>query len=365
EYEPPHHLPPAIGGVIVKEKISPKTWVSTIVDLAVRGYIKIEEDPVQAWMKYLIFLPGIIGAFFVGQIIFVMMPTEDAFLKILALCVFVGIGVISFAKDKNKGRFERKDYKLFLIEKTTKDDLRPFEKEFLSVLFSGRAGVFSTREAKKESALKRQEMYKKLQDLQKNFFDEVAQLGFHNHSLKKESYATVALVVFFLVLFFFSFFMSFLGSWYFLIASILGSFALIAYFIWFEVKLTPEGNEEREKWLGFKEFLYRTERYRVQNLTPDMFYQFLPYAMIFGIEKQWAKHFESIVVSNPDWHVSPSISHSRSSSFVSSGSAGAFSASLSSSFSSVFASSSGSSGGASGGGGSAGGGGGGGGGGAS
>ncbi len=370
EYEPPHHLPPAIGEVIVKEKISPKTWASTIVDLAVRGHIKIEEEPVQAWMKYLIFLPGIIGAFFVGQIIFSIMPTEDAFLKALALGVFVGIGVISFTKDKNKGRFERKDYKLFLVENTTKDSLRPFEKAFLSVLFSGRAGVFSTREIKKESETKRQEMYKKFQDLQKSFFDEVAQLGFHNHSLKKESYGKIGLIVFLFVLFFFSFFMTFLGAWYFLTASILGAFALISYFMWFEVKLTPEGNEEREKWLGFKEFLYRTERYRVQNLTPDMFYTFLPYAMIFGIEKEWAKRFEGIVVNSPDWHTSPTISNSGSSSFVSSGSAGAFSAgafsaSLSSSFSSAFASSSGSSGGASGGGGSAGGGGGGGGGGAS
>ncbi len=370
EYEPPHKLPPAIGEVMVKEKISPKTWASTIVDLAVRGHIKIEEEPVQAWMKYLIFLPGIIGAFFVGQIIFVMMPTEDAFLKILALCVFVGIGVISFTKDKNKGRFERKDYKLFLIENTTKDSLRPFEKEFLSILFSTRDGVFSTRDIKKESDSKKQEMYKKFQELRKSFFDEVAQLGFHNHSLKKESYGKITLILFLFFLFFLSFFMSFSGSWYFLIGSILGSCALISYFVWFEVKLTPEGNEEKEKWLGFKEFLYRTERYRVQNLTPDMFYQFLPYAMIFGIEKQWAKRFEGIVVSNPDWHTSPSISHSGSSSFVSTGtasafSAGAFSASLSSSFSSAFASSSGSSGGASGGGGSAGGGGGGGGGGAS
>ncbi|QQS61153.1 MAG: DUF2207 domain-containing protein [Candidatus Moraniibacteriota bacterium] len=370
EYEPPHHLPPAIGEVIMKEKISSKTWASTIIDLAVRGHVKIEEEPVQAWMKYLIFLPGIIGAFFVGQIIFVMMPTEDVFLKILALCVFIGIGVISFTKDKNKGRFEKKEYKLFLIKDNAKDILRPFEKEFLSVLFSGRAGVFSTREIKKEDELKRQMMYRKFQALQKSFFDEVAQLGFHNHSLKKESYGKTGLIFFFFGLFFLSSFIGFWGSWHFLIATLLGASALISYFIWFEVKLTPEGNEEKEKWLGFKEFLYKTERYRVQELTPDMFYTLLPYAMIFGIERQWAKRFEGIVVNNPDWHTSPTMSTSGSSSFVSSGSvgafsAGAFSASLSSSFSSAFASSSGSSGGASGGGGSAGGGGGGGGGGAS
>jgi uncharacterized membrane protein len=104
----------------------------------------------------------------------------------------------------------------------------------------------------------------------------------------------------------------------------------------------------------------------MQNLTPDMFEKYLPYAMIFGIEKKWARAFDAMNLSQPQWYGGVAGSHS---SFFSSGgpsgfSASAFSSSLSSSFSSAF-SSSGAGGGASGGGGGAGGGGGGGGGGAS
>ena len=135
----------------------------------------------------------------------------------------------------------------------------------------------------------------------------------------------------------------------------------------FEVKLNKKGNIEREKWLGFKEFLYRVHRYRVQDLTPETFEKYLPYAMVFGMEKQWAKQFEGIIQEAPSWYGTHSTRSTYGSSSVSGAagfSAGAFSASLSSSFASTFSSSSGSSG-ASGGGGSAGGGGGGGGGGAS
>ena len=46
QYEPPNDLKPAEMGIIYHEHLSKKTWPATIVDLAVRGYVKIEEkDP--------------------------------------------------------------------------------------------------------------------------------------------------------------------------------------------------------------------------------------------------------------------------------------------------------------------------------
>jgi uncharacterized membrane protein len=98
----------------------------------------------------------------------------------------------------------------------------------------------------------------------------------------------------------------------------------------------------------------------MQNLTPDLFEKYLPYAMIFNVEKKWAKNFETMHLPPPQWYHSAVVAgsvggHGSTSSF----SPSAFSSSFISSFSSSFSSSSGS-----GGGGSAGGGGGGGGGGA-
>ena len=41
---------------------------------------------------------------------------------------------------------------------------------------------------------------------------------------------------------------------------------------------------------------------RLQNLTPELFERYLPYAMIFGIEKKWAKAFEAMHLSPPQWY---------------------------------------------------------------
>jgi uncharacterized membrane protein len=36
--------------------------------------------------------------------------------------------------------------------------------------------------------------------------------------------------------------------------------------------------------------------------TPEMFEEFLPYAMGFGVEKKWAAAFESLYTEPPDWY---------------------------------------------------------------
>lgn len=58
---------------------------------------------------------------------------------------------------------------------------------------------------------------------------------------------------------------------------------------------------------GFKEFLSVTEkdRYEFHNTptkSPEQFMQFLPYAIAFGVEKEWAKVFEDIAVPSPSWY---------------------------------------------------------------
>jgi hypothetical protein len=43
EYQPPEGMMPAAGGALVSERATPRDVVATLVDLAVRGYIRIEE----------------------------------------------------------------------------------------------------------------------------------------------------------------------------------------------------------------------------------------------------------------------------------------------------------------------------------
>jgi len=67
---------------------------------------------------------------------------------------------------------------------------------------------------------------------------------------------------------------------------------------------TPEGARAREAALGFREFLSRveSERYRRMITSPEMFERYLPYAMAFGVEGRWARAFEDIYREPPQWY---------------------------------------------------------------
>lgn len=121
---------------------------------------------------------------------------------------------------------------------------------------------------------------------------------------------------------------------------------------------TEKGARAREAALGFKEFLEKVEsdRYRRMITSPELFERFLPHAMAFGVEARWARAFEDLYRQPPDWYAGAHYNSFSTSSFTSNMSA--FSSSASSAMSSS-PSSSGSSGGGSSGGGSGGGGGGG------
>lgn len=70
--------------------------------------------------------------------------------------------------------------------------------------------------------------------------------------------------------------------------------------------LTIAGANLAQQLNGFKWFLRVTETERVKfsqapKLTPELFEQFLPYAIIFGVEKQWIAQFKDILVTPPTW----------------------------------------------------------------
>ena len=67
---------------------------------------------------------------------------------------------------------------------------------------------------------------------------------------------------------------------------------------------TIAGARAREATLGFKEFLGRveSERYKAMITSPEMFERFLPYAMAFGVADKWARAFENIYREPPTWY---------------------------------------------------------------
>ena len=211
-------------------------------------------------------------------------------------------------------------------------------------------------------------MYMQMQLLQQKLYEGTdADTDAYEHSLgkRKQAASVVGLTVIISVIGVF-FLPSYMGdtatTWIVLLAAVIICGSVLFYMLRYAAHLNAHGKIIRADWLGFKLYLQTAERYRLQNLTPATFEKFLPYAMIFGVEKKWAKAFDSLNVPQPSWYVGTyaGVSSGRgAASFSPSGFATGFSASFSSSFSSSGAS------GASGGGGGAGGGGGSGGGGAS
>lgn len=125
---------------------------------------------------------------------------------------------------------------------------------------------------------------------------------------------------------------------------------------WFGMlrRRTRKGYEAMNHLKGFKEFLSVTgkDRFKFHNApdkNPEKFLEYLPYAIAFGVEKEWAEVFEGITIPNPEWYNGGTAGAFSAGAFTSDMSA--FSSSLSSSSGASASSGGGSSGGGAGGGG--------------
>jgi len=71
-------------------------------------------------------------------------------------------------------------------------------------------------------------------------------------------------------------------------------------------KKTRKGIGAYAEVLGMKEYIGRAEKDRLDFhnapiKTPEEFERLLPFAMVLGVEKQWAKEFKDIYKQNPSW----------------------------------------------------------------
>ena len=87
-------------------------------------------------------------------------------------------------------------------------------------------------------------------------------------------------------------------------------FIIILGFGVFMPSYTKRGVEVKEKLLGFKLYLKTAEKDRIEfHNAPETFFKepknfemFLPFAMIFGVEKEWAEQFKDIYKGQPEWY---------------------------------------------------------------
>ncbi len=91
------------------------------------------------------------------------------------------------------------------------------------------------------------------------------------------------------------------------IVSAIASSATIILFGLKMPKATKEGVVVREKILGLKMYMDVAEKDRINfhnapEKNPELFEKLLPFAMVLGVEKVWAKQFEGIYTKSSSWY---------------------------------------------------------------
>ena len=246
-YEPPKfdHQPltPAEVGTLIDEKLDPRDITSTIVGLAVKGYIKIEETKKE--------------------------------------------GIL----------FDKTDYYLRKV-KGPDANVSPFERELMERLLGGAAGV-------RVSDLKNR-FYAYLPGLKKALYGELARKKYFLSSPEKvrNSYMAAGIVVWVFAILAFLFLLPNSGVKS-IIAGLLTGIPVVAFAKSMPVK-TRAGASAYMDILGFQEFMNRAEKDRLERMgDKDLFSKFLPYAIALDVADNWAKAFEGIYQEPPDWYVSP------------------------------------------------------------
>ncbi len=249
QYDPPDQLTPGEAGTLIDNSADMRDITATLVDLAVKGYLKIEE-------------------------------TEDA---------------------KLFGLIKDRDFTFHRLKPESEwDALQEHEKRVLDGVFGGRSTVaLSDLE---------NEFYKSLTGIKNAIFDRLLDRRFYRARPDNVKARWMVGAVFLggllavggggalaarLSMTPLPFVLAGIIS-----ASIVGGFGLVM------PARTVRGARTLEQVLGFEEFLGRTEGDRLRNFvrTPDMFEKFLPFAMAFGVEKKWAKAFESMALEPPRWY---------------------------------------------------------------
>jgi hypothetical protein len=246
-YEPPkfnnQSLSPGEVGALIDERLDPRDITSTILGLAVKGYVKIEEQKEE--------------------------------------------GLI----------FDKKDY---YIKKLKEPDaaLNAFETELMrSLVPTALTGTLV-------SSLKNR-FYTNLDFLKRTLYGELIKKKYFlsNPEKVRNLYGGIG----FFIMVFGSFALLFLFSESpvkSIIAAVLTGLPVILFAKVMPAK-TKAGASAYMDIMGFQEFLNRAEKDRLEKMgDTNLFSKFLPYAVALSVADNWAKAFEGIYQDPPDWYVS-------------------------------------------------------------
>jgi uncharacterized membrane protein len=250
QYDPPDKLSPGECGTLVDNEAGMRDITATLVDLAVNGYITIEQR-------------------------------EESHLL---------------------GLSHSKEY-IFHMKKPAAEwgGARAHEQAMLVALFDAGAST-----EVKLSELQNH-FYTSLPSIRDGIFDALMGDGYYLHrpDTVRQAYVGTGIVVAVLMIAGGTWLSSTTGiaqtTW--TIAGVISG-VIICVFGWFMPARTILGWRTLEKVLGFEQFLGRVEKDQIARLekSPDLFEKYLPYAMALHVEKKWVQAFSGIALQPPQWY---------------------------------------------------------------
>jgi uncharacterized membrane protein YgcG len=250
-YEPPLKMTPAECGTLVQDSLLPRDISATLVDLAVKGYIKIEDK------------------------------TTEGFLT------------------------KHRDY-LFHLQKTDRgawQELQPHERAMLSKIFGAAGDAVALSDLKNS-------FYTVLPMLKQDVFANLKQRGLYSvdpdraHAYTLGGIALIAVIAFIAAK---AFGLDLFSSG--LMTGVCVALSVIVAFLFGRI-MSAKSLAGAQAWVqvkGFEDFMSRVEGDRLRRMPSDTFERFLPYAMALGVEAKWAKAFASLGLDQPppSWYVGP------------------------------------------------------------
>lgn len=251
QYEPPDNLTPGEVGTLIDNSVDMRDITASIVDLAVRGFLVIEEQ-------------------------------QKAHLL---------------------GLTHTKEYVFHLKKpKAEWSTLKAHEQQLLDGIFTNG----NTGDAVSLSDLHNR-FYTSIVPIKNAIFGSLIGKGYYTRrpDSVRASYIGFGVVTGLLLVW--------VGSWIanhlgmtplaFIVAGVLTG-AIICGFGFFMSARTQTGARALEGVLGFEDFLDHVESDRFNRMikTPAMFERFLPFAMALGVEKNWSKAFQGIYTEPPAWY---------------------------------------------------------------
>jgi uncharacterized membrane protein len=256
QYKPPEGLTPAEIGTLIDNSPDMRDITASIVDLAVRGFLKIEEQE--------------------------------------------KTGLASWLKGNT--------YSFKLLKESDEwSELTQHERKLLSGLFEG-----GLRKVVDLDDLEH-EFYKHIKAIQHGIFTRLVHLGYYHHrpDQVRNAYIGGGLATMVFLLVGLGFFGESFELFYFplgagILAAVLTAVPIIGFGMVMPAR-TVKGARQLEHILGFQEFLDRVESDHFRRMidSPEMFERYLPHAMALEVEKKWARAFEDLYKEPPDWYSGP------------------------------------------------------------